>query len=167
MTGTSGKLSARQEMFVEQYALSGNAAEAARLAGYSAKTAKIRACRLTKDNRIATEIAKRHHAYQQELQITKEEVVSGILDAIGIAREQQNPAVMISGLTQIARICGFFEPDTRRLELLGDSERLKAKFAAMSDDELLALIGQPWFPVSDDAVTVENIVTSRTSSLQR
>jgi len=36
-----GKLSARQEKFVEHYALSGNAAEAARLAGYSAKTARV------------------------------------------------------------------------------------------------------------------------------
>lgn len=142
MPDYGGQLSVRQEKFVEQYALSGNAAEAARLAGYSAKSAKIRACRLTKDNRIATEIAQRHRAYQQELQITKEELVSGILNAIRIAREQQNPAVMISGLTQIARICGFFEPETPRLEFSGDSERLKAMFAAMSDDALLALIEQ-------------------------
>lgn len=56
-----------------------------------------------------------------------------------MAREQQNPMAMISGLVQIAKLCGFYEPEVRRIELSGSAERLQAKFAAMSDNELLEL----------------------------
>ena len=133
-------LSPRQEKFVEHYSLCGNAAEAARLAGYSPSSAKVQACRLTNDNRVIAEIAKRRKAYQQELQITKDDVLSGLLNAIQLAKEQQNPAAMISGLAQIAKLCGFYEPDVSRIELSGETLRLKHQFAAMSDDELLTVI---------------------------
>ncbi|KFB69283.1 terminase small subunit [Candidatus Accumulibacter vicinus] len=134
-----GKLTARQEKFVEHCALSGNATEAARLAGYAEKSAKVMACRLTKDNRIAARIASRRAENAAKFEITKEEVIAGILSAIEMALEQQNPAAMISGLVQIGKLCGFYEPEVRRIELSGSAERLQAKFAAMSDDELLEL----------------------------
>ena len=134
-----GRLTARQEKFVEHCALSGNATEAARLAGYAEKSAKVMACRLTKDNRIAARIALRRAENAAKFEITKEEVIAGILSAIEMAREQQNPAAMISGLVQIAKLCGFYAPEVSRIELSGSAARLQAKFAAMSDAELLEL----------------------------
>ncbi len=136
----NGKLSVRQETFAEHFVRCGNAAEAARLAGYSARSAKVQACRLTNDNRVVAEIAKRRKDYQQELQITKDDVVAGLLSAIQLAKEQQNPSAMISGLAQIAKLCGFYEPDVSRIEIPDESLRLKHRFADMSDDELLAVI---------------------------
>ena len=142
MPDDTGKLSHRQEKFVEHYSLCGNAAEAARLAGYSARSAKVQACRLTNDNRVIAEIAKRRRAYQQELQITKDDVVVGLLNAIQLAKEQQNPSAMISGFSQVAKLCGFYEPDVSRIEISDESLRLRHQFAAMSDDELLAVIAR-------------------------
>ena len=140
MSYDNSKLSVRQERFIEHYALCGNAAEAARLAGYSARSAKVQACRLTNDNRVIAEIAKRQKAFQQELQITKDDVLSGLLSAIQFAKDQQNPSAMISGLAQIAKLCGLYEPDVSRIEISDETLRLKHRFAAMSDDELLAVI---------------------------
>jgi phage terminase small subunit len=134
-----GRLTARQEKFVEHCALHGNATEAARLAGYAEKSAKVMACRLTKDNRIAARIASRRAENAAKFAITRDEVIAGLLSAIEMAREQQNPAAMISGLVQIAKLCGFYEPEVSRIELSGNAARLQAKFAAMSDDELLEL----------------------------
>ena len=142
MPDDTGKLSPRQEKFVEHYSLCGNAAEAARLAGYSARSAKVQACRLTNDNRVIAEIAKRRRAYQQELQITKDDVVVGLLNAIQLAKEQQNPSAMISGFSQVAKLCGFYEPDVSRIEISDESLCLRHQFAAMSDDELLAVIAR-------------------------
>ena len=76
------------------------------------------------------------------MQITKDDVLTGILNAIQLAKEQQNPAAMISGLAQIAKLCGFYEPDVSRIEISGEALRLKHQFAAMSDDELLAVIAR-------------------------
>ena len=142
MLDDTGKLSPRQEKFVEHYSLCGNAAEAARLAGYSARSAKVQACRLTNDNRVIAEIAKRRRAYQQDLQITKDDVVVGLLNAIQLAKEQQNPSAMISGFSQVAKLCGYYEPDVSRIEISDESLRLRHQFAAMSDDELLAVIAR-------------------------
>ncbi|MEF8699083.1 MAG: terminase small subunit [Candidatus Accumulibacter sp. UW26] len=138
-------LTPRQLAFVDAYSADGNATRAARVAGYAEKSAKVIACRLTKDNRIAARIASRRAENAEKFAITKEEVIAGILSAIEMAREQQNPAAMISGLVQVAKLCGFYEPEVRRIEVSDSAARVQAKYAAMSDDELLSIIcrGQP------------------------
>jgi phage terminase small subunit len=140
MLDDTGKLSVRQEKFVEHYALCGNAAEAARLAGYSARTARVIGPENLTKPAVKAALAARQQAFQEELKVTKDDVLTGILNAIQLAKEQQNPAAMISGLAQIAKLCGFYEPDVSRIEISGEALRLKQQFAAMSDDELLAVI---------------------------
>lgn len=71
--------------------------------------------------------------------MTKQDVVAGILSAIQMGREQQNPAVMIQGCVQIAKLLGYFEPEVVNVGVSDDLSRLRAKFAAMSDAELLAI----------------------------
>ncbi len=138
-------LTVRQGKFVEHYTVCGNAAEAARLAGYSAKTARVIGPENLLKPAVKAAVEARQRVFAQELGITKEEVIAGILSAIEMAREQQNPAAMISGLVQVAKLCGFYEPEVRRIEVSGSAARVQAKYAAMSDDELLSIIcrGQP------------------------
>ena len=131
----------RQLAFIDAYSVDGNAARAARAAGYAESSAKVVACRLTKDNRIAAEIAKRRAANAEKLEITKEQVLAQIVEAINMARDQKNPAVMIGGCVQLAKLCGFFEPERFSVEVGTDLERFRARFAAMSDEELLAIAG--------------------------
>jgi phage terminase small subunit len=132
-------LTARQEKFVEHYAICGNSAEAARLAGYSAKTARVIGPENLLKPAVKEAVEARQRVFAEELRITKDDVLAGLLGAINMAREQQNPAVMISGLAQIAKMLGFYEPERVSLALSGDAERLKAKFVAMTDAELLAI----------------------------
>lgn len=133
-------LTTRQEKFVEHYVLHGNAADAAREAGYSKRTARqIAAENLTKPV-IRAAIQVQQAAYAVGLQIAKEDVLAGILSAIQMARAQQNPGVMISGCVQLAKLCGFYEPEVHRVQIGDDGDRIKAKFAGMSDDELVALM---------------------------
>ena len=140
MPDTGGKLTVRQGKFVEHYALCGNAAEAARLAGYSAKTARVTGPENLSKLAVKEALQARQHAFQAELGVTKEGVVNGLLSAIQMGREQQNPAAMITGFVQIAKLCGFYEPEKVNLTLSAGGERLSAKFAAMTDGELLAII---------------------------
>lgn len=46
---------------------------------------------------------------------------------------------MIQGCVQLAKLLGFYEPERLKVDLALDSGNLKAKFAAMSDEELLAI----------------------------
>lgn len=140
MQNNLGKLSVRQAKFVAYYSTGGNAAEAARLAGYSTKTARVIGPENLTKPAVKAALAARQQAFQDELQITKEDVLAGLVNAIQLAKEQQNPSAMISGLAQIAKMCGFYEPGVSRIEVSDESIRLKHRFAAMSDDELLAVI---------------------------
>lgn len=135
MTG----LTARQEKFVEHYALCGNAAEAARLAGYSAKTARVTGPETLSKPAVKAALQARQEAFRTELWVTKQDVVNGLLSAIQMGREQRNPAAMIQGCVQLAKLLGFYEPERLKVDLALDSSNLKAKFAAMSDEELLAI----------------------------
>lgn len=132
-------LSTRQERFVEHYALCGNAAEAARLAGYSPRTARVIGPENLLKPAVREAVEARQRALVQELMVTKEDLIVGILSAIQMAREQRNPGVMIGGLVQIAKLCGFFEPTVSRVELSGNGEQLKAQFAQMPDEELSSI----------------------------
>jgi len=63
----SDSLTPRQQRFVEEYLAVLNGAEAARRAGYSPRSAKVRACRLMKKPAVAKLIrealAERHRKY--------------------------------------------------------------------------------------------------------
>jgi phage terminase small subunit len=124
----------------EHYALCNNAAEAARLAGYSAQTARVIGPENLSKPAVKAALEARQQAFRAELRLTKDEVISALLGAIQMGREQQNPAVIIAGLVQIAKLCGFYEPERVSFQLSAGGERLRAKYEAMSDDELLAII---------------------------
>lgn len=140
MPYTGGKLTTRQALFVDHYALCGNAAEAARLAGYSARSARVIGPETLSNPAVKAALQARQRVFQAELQLTKEDVIAGLLSAVQLGREQQNPRAMISGWVQIAKLCGFYEPQVTQIEVPGGSARLMAKYAVMSDAELLAII---------------------------
>ncbi len=133
-------LTPRQQRFVDEYILCGNSSEAARRAGYSVRTARqIGSENLSKpDIQAAIEAARRREAEYWQLQ--KHDVIEALFGAIEMAKAQVNPAVMIRGLVEIAKMLGYYEPERVQIELSDDAERLKAKYAAMSDEELLAVI---------------------------
>lgn len=130
------KLTPRQRRFVAEYALSGNASEAARLAGYSANGAKVTGCRLLTNPNLQTAISDARHEYSALLGLRKEHIIAAMLSAVDTARVQGNPAAMISGLREIGRLCGFYEAEVRGVQLTENQQRLQKQFEAMSDEEL-------------------------------
>lgn len=133
-------LTPRQQRFVEEYIVCGSGAEAARRAGYSERTARqIAAENLSKpDIQAAIEAARAHEAEYWQLQ--KRDVIEALLGAIAMAKTQVNPGAMIRGLVEIAKMLGYYAPEKVQVEVSDDAERLAAKFEAMSDAELLAII---------------------------
>ena len=133
-------VTAKQLRFIDEYCLSHCAADAARRAGYSERTAKsIGHENLTKPDVMAA-IQARQDVTARELGLTKENVLQELLDAIAAARIQGNPMAMISGAREIGKMLGFYDPEVHKVEMTADSNRLAAKYEAMSDAELLAII---------------------------
>lgn len=133
------KLTARQARFVEEYSLDHNAARAARSAGYAEASARITGSQLLTNPNVLEALSVREDAVAAELDLTRSRVLQELQEAIGLAKQKNDPAAMISGWREIAKMCGFYRPENVRVELSDESRALKARYEAMSDDELLAI----------------------------
>ena len=138
------QLTIRQERFASEYAISGVAAAAARAAGYSERSARqIGFENLTKHD-IQTAIQARQRARAAQLELTRQDVIAAVLEAIRLAKEQGVPAVMLRGWIEIAKITGLNTPEPpeerQHRPLSPGGQRVKARYEAMSDSELLQLI---------------------------
>jgi phage terminase small subunit len=111
-------LTQRQAKFVDEYVLRGNAAAAARAAGYSADSAKVTACRMLTKANLQAAIAAKKQAVAEEIELRRENIIAAILKAIEMARKQEEPATMVSGLKEIAKLCGFYEQDSLAEQVL-------------------------------------------------
>lgn len=132
-------LTARQQRFVEAYALDRNAARAARKAGYSPNGAKVTACRLLTNPNLQAALAAREAELATRLEIDREAVIGGILQSISTAMGQGNPGQAIRGWVEVARILGLDKPEAAHRVLSAEDARLRAKFEALSDEELMAI----------------------------
>ena len=73
------------------------------------------------------------------LEITRESVILGLLEAVELAREQGDPAAMISAAREIGKMLGFYSPPVKERPPTAENEALRAWFEGLSDEELLAI----------------------------
>ena len=140
MAGQTTPLTPRQQRFVDEFVVGSNAAEAARRAGYSERTARqIASENLAKpDIQAAIAVARAREAEYWGLQ--KREVIAALLGTIELAKDQANPAAMIRGLVEIGKLLGYYDPEVVAVPLSDEAMRIEAKFAVMPDEELLEII---------------------------
>jgi len=139
------QLTARQKLFCEHYvgAGRGSGALAARLAGFSAASSHVTACRLLKQPKIAATVRGLEEAVAREMGVSRQKVIAELVGAANLARELREPASMISAFRNVAQICGYFRREEVVRERLTDGQSVvHANFAAMTDADLVALIGQ-------------------------
>jgi hypothetical protein len=111
-------------------------------AGYGRAGAKVTAHRLIHANQaVQAEIRTRQGVDRQRLQIERQDVISGFLDAVEIAREQGNAGGFISAFSAIARLLGMYEPERYKMEITSVAMLAEhGRFEAMSDAELVAVV---------------------------
>jgi phage terminase small subunit len=71
--------------------------------------------------------------------MTRERVVQELLEAIDMARQQADPGTMIAGWREIGRLCGFYAPEVKKVDIGINARRVIGKLEALSDAELLQL----------------------------
>jgi len=74
-----------------------------------------------------------------DFRIKREDVLAGFLVTVQRASDQDNPAAMISGWWEVAKLLGFNEPDRISVQLTDDQQRLRQKLEQWSDQELLEI----------------------------
>lgn len=135
-------LTPRQQKFVTHYLVTGNSSEAARLAGYSENTAGQIGYENLKKPEVIAVIQRLQAENAAKLELSRQDVLNGLLEAVELARQQANPAALVSAWREIGRVIGCYQPEVKRVELSADGQALQYKFAAMSDEELLEIIAR-------------------------
>lgn len=137
----SKPLTAKQSRFIDEYMVDMNGAAAAERAGYSKKTSRAIACELLTKPDIQAELQARGAALARKLEVTREGVVHGLLEAFELAKADRQPAAMVSAARELGKLMGFYEPTRVRVDLDADGQGQMARFEAMSDQELIQLMG--------------------------
>ena len=100
------RLSPRQQRFVSEYVIDFNGAQAAIRAGYSQKAAKEVAYRLLTYTHVSQAVEQRTQESARKLEITREAVLQGLLEAAAIAREEGSTLGMVSAWREVAKLMG-------------------------------------------------------------
>ena len=83
------------------------------------------------------------------------DVLNLFIEAIDMARTLADPGNMINGADKVAKMMGYYAPETKRIELTGDTRALSHKLRTMSDQDLMEIVSRRR---ADAAVVVDGEV---------
>jgi len=135
-------LTTRQARFIEEYLVDGNGTQAAIRAGYAASGAYTEASRLLRNAEVARAIKTRQEADSARLGLSRERVVTMLLEAFEKAKEQAAPAAMVSAARELGRLMGFYAPARVDATVEAGPAAERQRLAAMTDAELFGLLEQ-------------------------
>jgi len=129
----SAMLNPRQEAFVEAIMENHNPAAAAEIAGIQNGSAVLRS------EKVRTEIAVARAEISNLTTLKRLDIVSGIMDGIGVARMTSDGGNMIRGWVEIGKFLGLAVPEVKKIELTINQARLRSHYEALSDEDLLRI----------------------------
>jgi hypothetical protein len=119
--------------------------------GEICKQAGIRPSQLSKwkknSKRFGHALAKEHRRSQAVANMSRKNVMAGILDAIDIAKDMRQPSGMITGWKEIGRMCGFYEPEKREITLSVNGQSLADQMKGLTREQLLEIASQQDVPL--------------------
>lgn len=125
------RLNPKHKRIAEAVGRGASVAEACRKEGIKSST------NLSSDPRFQAVVAIERQKNAKVVEMTREKVMNGMLEAVDMARVQADPHAMIKAWTEIGRMCGYYAPDVKKIEVSVSAKRLVDKFETMSDEELL------------------------------
>lgn len=132
-------LTEKQRAFAKFWAQGESIATACEKAGYSGSTIGYRLARMPQVIAIYT---KEKLAYEGAVGMTRQRVMEGLLDAVEMAKLMAEPASMVSGWREIGRMCGYYEPIKKSIDVTVNGHVVMERMNRLSDAELLKLIEQ-------------------------
>ena len=133
-------MNTRQARFVQEYLIDRNGAAAAVRAGYSAHTARQIAYEILTRPDVAAAVGQGEARLAAEAELSRAATLKGFQEAIEIARLRSDPSAMIAGWREIGKMCGYYAPERKQVQLSTDVRAQRNELARMTDAELAELI---------------------------
>jgi len=112
---------------------------ALRLAGYSENGNDYEKV-LLRNPKIQAAIKMLQKNYERSVVASRQKVLEGFLEAIEQAKMMSDPAVQIAGWREIGKMCGYYAPEVKEVNINVGAKRVISQLEVMSDDQLLDLI---------------------------
>jgi len=118
-------MNARRQRFVQEYLVDLNATQAAKRAGYSAKTAYSQGQRLLKFVEVREAIAQAQGKAAEKVEIDQawlRDKLRGVMES-----DEASPRDVISAASTMAKLLGLNEPDKSHVEVSGPPDEVIAR----------------------------------------
>lgn len=133
----SSLLTAGQEKFALARASGLNAKDSMVAAGMKPNDGTANALEKLPHVQELLKAEQRRNAYM--LGLTREQVLQGMMDAVEQAKILSDPLTQIAGWREIAKVCGFYAPEVKKVEISGTGKQVVDRMRQLSDAELLAI----------------------------
>ena len=140
-------LTDKQRILAREIANGRGTTQAARIAGYVYPN--VNGMQEKKKPMVAAAIRYLQRKNAQSVDMTRKKVMDGFLEAIDMARIQGESATMVAGWREIGKMCGFYAPETKNVNVNVTQKRVVGKLETLSDAELAELIEK-------DGAAIEN-----------
>jgi len=139
--------------FIQNVALGMTQTQAARSAGYAFPT--VEGHQLMKRPEVVAAIREEQGKYEHKANMSRKKVMDGLLEAVDIARTMSEPASMVAAWREVAKICGYYAPETKQINLSINGAVQVSQIENMSDEELVKAIleGESVRVEDDDTVS--------------
>jgi phage terminase small subunit len=131
-------LNEQMATFAYNMAIGMTQTQAARNAGYAFPGTEGN--RLMRVPEVIERITAEQKKFEVKADMSRQKVIDGLKEAIDIARTMSDPNAMVSGWREIARICGYYAPERKQLDITVSGAVQISQIADMSDEELAKLI---------------------------
>jgi phage terminase small subunit len=131
----SAVVAAKQKVFADAILEGHNPSVAARAAGYHPSNAG----NVMRQEEIQELLAEGRRQLTDVTQMRRLDVMNIFIEAIDMARTLADPSQMINGADKVAKMMGYYAPETLKLEVETNSKAFSSKFRAMSDEELFQI----------------------------
>lgn len=135
-------MSPKQIRFSNEYLLDFNGTAAAIRSGYSAKSAKQIATENLAKPSIQALIKEQQVNDASKLQMSRQRALEVLLDGVSMAKQMNDPATMIQGMSTVARMLGFTAPAERKIKTGRSHTDFKNSLKLLSEHDLLAMLDQ-------------------------
>lgn len=142
-------LTEKQKLFVQNWAKGDSVNNAALRAGFASPGMAYRLVHMPNVLRLKAQYEKK---YEEESQMTRKKVMDGFLEAIEMAKLMSEPATMVSGWREIAKMCGYMAPVEHKVKVDVTGNVTMQQLTQLSDAELLEVIQKdaPALPFVED-----------------
>lgn len=145
-------LTPQQKLFVESVMKGKSPSVAARIAGYASPHKS--GPQVLMSRKVRDAIAYLHKKHEKVADVSRKKVMDGFLEAIDMAKMQADSGNMIAGWREIGRMCGYYAPEVKKIDINVTAKRIVDKLETLSDSDLLQMVEESRSIIEGEATLV-------------